>query len=105
MMHYKTALIEAGQWAWILIVGFFTSQATFHDDIHKMIITVWSMTLGTYVSYIVKKHLNDKTNTMTFWDYFLGKRDVYGNRYFVAENLITWLLAAIALGLILNWIF
>ena len=59
MMHYKTALIEIGQWLWILVVGFFTStQIDFANDLYRLVFTIVSMTLGTVVSYFVKKWLN-----------------------------------------------
>lgn len=104
-MHYKTAFIEMVQWVWILMIGFFTSTQNFHDDIHKIVVTIASMVLGTYASYLAKKYLNDKTNDMKFWDYFLGKRDVEGARRLGPVNIFVWLLTGIALGLILNWIF
>lgn len=42
---------------------------------------------------------------MKFWDYFLGKKDVFGNRYWVPVNIFVWIVAAILLGVLFKWLF
>jgi uncharacterized membrane protein YwzB len=54
-------MIEILQWAGILFIGFVTAtQNTFKDDIHRIVVTIVSMALGTLVSYFIKKWLNRK---------------------------------------------
>lgn len=98
-------MIEVLQWFGILLLGFITAtQNTFKDDLHRLVITIVSMALGTLVSYYIKKELNKKSD-MKFWDYFLGKKDVFGTRRFVPVNIFVWIGLAIVIGLIFNWIF
>ncbi|MEM7485027.1 MAG: hypothetical protein AAF348_07445 [Bacteroidota bacterium] len=42
---------------------------------------------------------------MKFKDYFFGKKDVFGKRELKPVNILVWLITAIVLGVILNWIF
>lgn len=53
--------IEVMQWIWIVLVGLITStQIDFANDLYRLVFTIVSMTLGTIVSYFVKKWLNRK---------------------------------------------
>lgn len=105
-MHFKPVAIELFQWIGIMVVGFITAtKGDFKDDIHRIVVTIVSMALGTLVSYYIKKMLNQKKSDMNFWDYFLGKKDVFGTRRFVPVNIFVWIATAILLGMLFNWIF
>ena len=59
-MPFNTA-INLMQWAWIGLVGLFTSTVfEYKDDLQKILVTVISMVLGTIASYYVKRYLNKK---------------------------------------------
>jgi hypothetical protein len=61
MMHFKALLVEVLQWFGIFLVGFLTvTRTSFKDDIHRIVVTIVAMALGTLVSYFVKKWLNKR---------------------------------------------
>lgn len=61
MMHFKALLIEVLQWSGIFLVGLITAtRSSFKDDIHRIVVTVVAMALGTLVSYFIKKWLNKR---------------------------------------------
>ncbi len=62
-MHRIDNVVTSVQWLWIVSVGFFTStQISYQDDLHKIVITTLSMVVGTVMSFIVKKLLNKFKN-------------------------------------------
>lgn len=42
---------------------------------------------------------------MKFLDYYLGKRNALGKRELMPINIFVWIVTAIVLGVMLNWIF
>lgn len=61
MMHFKALLIEVLQWSGIFLVGLITvTRSSFKDDIHRIVVTIVAMALGTLVSYFIKKWLNKR---------------------------------------------
>jgi len=52
-------MVEKIQWAWIISVGFAASTMDYSDELLRIVVTVASMTIGTVVSFFVKKWLND----------------------------------------------
>nr|WP_299488570.1 hypothetical protein [uncultured Allomuricauda sp.] len=62
MLHriivFIDGMVSLAQWTWILLVGFFTAQFNYIDDMHKIIMTIVSMSLGAACAFFVKRWLN-----------------------------------------------
>lgn len=49
------------EWACVLGIGFFVSTSIdFMEDLHKIVVTIVSMALGTLVSHYIKSFINRK---------------------------------------------
>lgn len=57
-----TSMVERIQWTWIISVGFAASTMDYSDELLRIVVTVASMSIGTVVSFFVKKWLNDWRN-------------------------------------------
>ena len=57
-----TMKIEVVQWAFILFVGVAASTQAYGDELLRIVVTIVSMSLGTVVSFFIKKWLNDWKN-------------------------------------------
>lgn len=63
--------VNAIQWVWIGLVGLFASTGfEYKDDMHRVLITITSMALGTLASYYIKKYLNNgkKIDIKKYWN-------------------------------------
>jgi|GEM_PF-2917998 len=109
MVHFKTMLIEVFQWFGVFLVGLITvTRSSFKDDIHRIVVTIVAMALGTLVSYFIKRWLNnpDKLKSMknirkTILRFLLGEKQF---SFKIPNFLLVILVLTLAIGFLIAWI-